>query len=226
MSSHSSKAIPSLGESIGALYLGSNIASILYGITNLQGVIYYKRYPNDWWVYRYSVALLWVLDTLHVALSAHALYFYLITMFGDLVGDLESDLWSMKWQLSLNDFLVVYVQGLYAVRLWKLGRHFHKILPWFVALAVVASLGTTIFVVYSIHITPNLASASNIKRSICTFFATIAAADVIIALPMTYYLYQSRGRMMFSSTADVLLRLMRLVLISGLVTSISCGRNR
>ncbi|KAK0243649.1 hypothetical protein EDD85DRAFT_1017478 [Armillaria nabsnona] len=144
-----SAAIPSLGESVGALYLGSNIASILYGITNLQGLSYYRRYPNDWWVYRYSVTLLWVLDTLHVALSTHALYFYLITMFGDLVGDLESDLWSMKWQLYLNDLIVVYVQGLYAVRLWKLGRHFHKTLPWFVALAVMASLGSTIYVIHS-----------------------------------------------------------------------------
>ncbi|PBK81095.1 hypothetical protein ARMGADRAFT_1171561 [Armillaria gallica] len=149
-----SPAIPSLGESVGALDLGSNIASMLS---------YYRRYPNDWWVYRYSVTLLWVLDTLHVALSTHALYFYLITMFGDLVGDLESDLWSMKWQLYLSDLIVVYVQGLYAIRLWKSGRHFHKTLPWFVALAVMASLGSTIYVVHSIHITPNLAAASNIK---------------------------------------------------------------
>ncbi len=28
----------------------------LYGISNLQVVIYYKRYPNDQWVYRYSVS--------------------------------------------------------------------------------------------------------------------------------------------------------------------------
>ncbi len=27
----------------------------LFGITNLQVVIYYKKYPNDWWFYRYSV---------------------------------------------------------------------------------------------------------------------------------------------------------------------------
>lgn len=27
-----------------------------FGITNLQTLIYYKRYPNDWWIYRYSVS--------------------------------------------------------------------------------------------------------------------------------------------------------------------------
>ncbi|PBK80364.1 hypothetical protein ARMGADRAFT_1040102 [Armillaria gallica] len=53
----------------------------LFGITNLKAVIYYKKYPDDWWVYRYSVASLWTLDALHVALSTHALYYYLINLF-------------------------------------------------------------------------------------------------------------------------------------------------
>ncbi len=34
-----------------------------------------------------------VLDTLHVALSTDALYFYLITIFRDLIGGLENGLW-------------------------------------------------------------------------------------------------------------------------------------
>ncbi|PBK85022.1 hypothetical protein ARMGADRAFT_1169772 [Armillaria gallica] len=218
MSLQSSRALPSVGETFGACYIGSIIAAILFGVTNLQAVLYYKRHPDDWWIYRYSVALLWLLDTLHVASSTYALYVILIDFFGDLTGALQFNLWSMKSQLSLNDFLVVYVQGLHAIRLWKLGRHFHKILPSFVSLAVVASLGATIFVVYNIHITPNLASASNMKLSICIFFSTVAIADLIIALPMTYYLHKSRGHIIFSSAASVLLRLMRLVLISGLAT--------
>ncbi|PBK84125.1 hypothetical protein ARMGADRAFT_1067433 [Armillaria gallica] len=86
MSSQPSTVTPSLGDTIGALYIGATIAAILFGITNLQTVIYYKKYPHDWWLFRYSVALLWVLDALHVALSTHALYVYLIDMFGDLAG--------------------------------------------------------------------------------------------------------------------------------------------
>ncbi len=91
-----------------------------YGITILQTVIYYKQYPNDPWLFRYSVreiirfdgifltnkqvAILWcayrklykitswiltstiisrILDTLHVAISTHALYFYMIESFGN-----------------------------------------------------------------------------------------------------------------------------------------------
>lgn len=214
-----SSAPPTTQDILGALYVGAIIAAVLFGITNLQVVIYYKDYPNDWWLYRYSVVLLWVLDLLHVALSSHALYFYLINIYGDFAAVMENNTWSMKLQLAVNVGIVVYVQGLYAIRLWKLGRLFHKFLPWFVFLTVAASLGAGIFMTYDIFITPGFAFISNIRRSIYTIFSTIAATDFIIALMMCYYLHKSREGTKFTSTAGVLLRLMRLVLVSGLATS-------
>lgn len=219
MSSQCLTAVPSLHDTFGALFVGAIVATMLFGITNVQTLIYYKRYPNDWSLFRYSVALLWVLDALHVALSTHALYYYLIDMYGNFPGALGNNTWSMKLQLAVNVSIIVYVQGLYAMRLWKLGRNFHKILPWFVFLAVAASLGSGIFVTYDIYITPNLADISIVKKSIYTFFSTIAITDFIVALMMCYYLHKSRGDTMFSSTAAVILRLTRLILVSGLATS-------
>ncbi|PBK63015.1 hypothetical protein ARMSODRAFT_1024311 [Armillaria solidipes] len=251
MSSQPSTTTPSLGQTLGALYIGATLAAILFGITNLQVLIYYKKYSNDWWLYRYShcfglsvifrpiitTTLGRVLDALHVALGTHALYFYLIDMFGNATGALEKNEWSMNLQLSLNDVIIVYVQGLYAIRLWKLGRHFHKFLPWFVFLAVAASLGNIMalilsislilsrlgsatFMIYEIYIIGNLISVSTITvRSIYALFSTIAVADFIIAFMMCYYLHKSRGDKLFSSTSAIVLRLMRLVLVSGLATS-------
>ncbi|KAK0243652.1 hypothetical protein EDD85DRAFT_784203 [Armillaria nabsnona] len=216
MSSHQSPASPSLGNTFGALFVGATIAAILFGITNLQTLIYYKRYPNDWSFYRYSVALLWVLDTVHLALSTHALYYYLIDMYGNLLGALIGNVICLNTQLQLvlKVWIVVFVQGLYAIRLWKLGRHFHKILPWFVFLAVAASvLGYTI-----LQLDPMTLSISSINMSIYTFYSIIITADLIIALMMCYYLHKSRAAMHFSSTADLLLGLMQLVLVSGIAT--------
>ncbi|KAK0471872.1 hypothetical protein IW261DRAFT_1571563 [Armillaria novae-zelandiae] len=219
MSLDSSSMLPSVSETLGAVYIGVTIAAVLYGVTNLQAVIYYRRYPNDWWVYHYSVGFLWALDTVHVALSTYAVYVFLIHFFGDLDGALEYDSWSMKWQVYMNDVLAVYIQGLYALRLWQLGRHFHKTIVYFISLAVVASFGTVIYVVYDISITPNIASSSSLKTPIYVFFSTIATTDLIIAIPMFYYLHKSRTIILVPSTATVLLRLMRLVLMSGLATS-------
>ncbi|PBK81094.1 hypothetical protein ARMGADRAFT_1068696 [Armillaria gallica] len=228
MSSQCLTAAPSLHDTFGALFVGAIVATMLFGITNVQTLIYYKRYPNDWSLFRYSVALLWGLDALHVALSTHALYYYLIDMYGNLPGALGNNTWSMKLQLAVNVSIIVYVQGLYAMRLWKLGRNFHKILPWFVVqefvrnctlvLSHAANANVTV-VTYDIYITPNLADISIVKKSIYTFFSTIAITDFIVALMMCYYLHKSRGDTMFSSTAAVILRLTRLILVSGLATS-------
>ncbi|KAK0187534.1 hypothetical protein F5146DRAFT_1140948 [Armillaria mellea] len=219
MTSQQSPSIVSLGNTFGSLFVGATIAAILFGISNLQTLIYYKRYPNDWSLYHYSVAFLWTLDTVHLTLSTHALYYYLIDMYGNLVGALVGNvIWSMRLQLILKVWIVVFVQGLYAIRLWKLGLHFHKILPWFVLLAVSASIGVGIFGSYDIYRLPNVVSISSINMSIYTFYSIIIMADIIIAAMMCYYLHKSRAAMQFSSTADLLLILMQLVLVSGIAT--------
>ncbi|PBK85908.1 hypothetical protein ARMGADRAFT_1035907 [Armillaria gallica] len=77
---------------LGPLYIGSTIAVILFQITNLQVVIYYKKYPDDWWICSDSLnscnqfGILWALDSLHVAFSTHAIYHYLVDLFGDYHG--------------------------------------------------------------------------------------------------------------------------------------------
>ncbi|PBK63018.1 hypothetical protein ARMSODRAFT_1007934 [Armillaria solidipes] len=190
MSSQPSLALPSLGDTFGALFVGATIAAVLYGIMNLQVLIYYKNYPNDWSLYCRAVALFWVLDTVHIALGTHALYYYLIDMYGNLLGSLEANIICPNWtfhnqlQSLVKVWTIVFVQGVYAIRLWKLGRHFHKIVPWLVyrkfVLEVAGSYATTQSAVY-------------------TFYSMVITADLIIALMMCYYLHKSRAAMCFSS---------------------------
>ncbi|KAK0467637.1 hypothetical protein IW261DRAFT_1426394 [Armillaria novae-zelandiae] len=64
-----------------AAFLPYSQVNSLFGISNLQAIVYYKNYPNDWWV-----ASLWIFDAVHAALSTHALYYYLINLFGKFTG--------------------------------------------------------------------------------------------------------------------------------------------
>ncbi|KAK0207371.1 hypothetical protein IW262DRAFT_1536519 [Armillaria fumosa] len=228
--------IPPLGTTLGVVYVGATIAAVFYGITILQTVIYYKRYPDDPWLFRYSVATLWILDTLHVAISTHALYFYMIESFGNYLP-LFGIIWSFPLQLLVNMLIVVGVQALYAVRIWKLGRKFDMGLPWFIFLAVAASLGTGIYVIYDTYgsrlvTTPvphskfvtrytisSFFDLSTISTSIYIVFSTLAAADFFIATTMCYYLHKGRSMTGFSGTLKIIVGLMRLVVISGLATS-------
>ncbi|PBK84139.1 hypothetical protein ARMGADRAFT_1088606 [Armillaria gallica] len=222
MASHLPRSTASPGNTLGALYVGTTIAAILFGITNLQMLIYYKRYPDDLRIYRYSVAILWVLDAFHVALSTHMLYFYMVDMYGDLVGALGYPVWSFRLQLVINVLIVLYVQGLYAIRIWNvLGHHFGKILPWLVLLAIAISLGAGIFLVYDIYVTATLPSFfARVGVPIYFYCSAVVVADLTIALMMCYYLYKSRTAMNFSTTlTPMLLHMMRLILVSGLATS-------
>ncbi|KAK0445932.1 hypothetical protein EV421DRAFT_1795752 [Armillaria borealis] len=220
MSPVPSPILPSLGDTFGALLIGAIIAAVLFGIMNLQVLIYYKRYPNDWSLYLYSVALLWILDSVHFALGTHALYYYLIDMYGNLFSALEENgIWSLRLQLLVKVWIIVFVQGVYAIRLWKLGRHFHKVLPWFVFVIVAVSFGAGILMSYETYMQPNLVSISKIDISIYIFYSVAITTDFIIALMMCYYLRESRAVILLPLTASKLLGLIRLILISGLATS-------
>lgn len=218
MASQNPTTAPSLGMTLGAVYIGATVAAILFGITNLQAVIYYKKYPDDWWVYRYSVAILWAFDALHVALGTHALYHYLIDLFGDYIA-LDDIVWSFKLQILFNMVIIFGVQVIYTIRIWRLGHHFHQMLPLFVVLCLVVSGGTGIFAVYDSYLISSFLSIHSIKVSIYAVFSMAAISDFVIAFSMCYYLHKSREASAFSSTSKMLLGLMRLVVISGLATS-------
>ncbi|PBK86177.1 hypothetical protein ARMGADRAFT_543099 [Armillaria gallica] len=194
MSSH----LPSLGKTLGAVYIGAMLSSILLGITALQAVIYYKKFPHDPWYYRYSVAALWILDMLHVALNTHAIYFYLIDSFGNYLA-LDRVIWSFKLQVLINVIIVVGVQSLYAVRLWKLGHHFHRVIPWFIVVVIVGGCATGIAMTYDAYKLPHVSSLPSISKTVDGTFATSTSVDFIISGAMFYYLHKSTTITKFES---------------------------
>ncbi|PBK91875.1 hypothetical protein ARMGADRAFT_1081289 [Armillaria gallica] len=224
-----------IGLTLGAIYIGATIAAVFYGITVLQTAVYYKVNPNDPRIFRYTVALLWVLDTLHVALSTHALYFYLIESFGNYLGLLKV-IWSFPLQLVFNMLIATCVQALYAIRIWKrsssfieisvsnssaliVGRHFHVVLPYFIFLAVAATFGTGLYAIYDTYTLSSFVGISTIRTSIYAVFSTMVGADFTISGAMCYYLHKGKSMTNLSSTTRTIVRLMRVVVISGLLTS-------
>ncbi|PBK81114.1 hypothetical protein ARMGADRAFT_816338 [Armillaria gallica] len=210
--------VPSLGTTIGAAYVGAMLSSLLFGITVLQVFIYYRDYPNDWQLYRYSVGILWVLDAFHLSLTMHAVYHYTVDSFGDYAA-LGNVVWSFKLQILVNVVIIVFVQSLYAVRLWKFGRHFHRLLPWTVIFVVACGFAVGVLLVYKTYTITTFAGLASMDWAIDAAFATSTGIDFFISFAVCYYLHKSRSISEFSSTNSRLLVLMWLVLMSGLVTS-------
>ncbi|PBK66764.1 hypothetical protein ARMSODRAFT_959916 [Armillaria solidipes] len=185
-----------LATTLGALFVGATIAAVsLYYCMSLRS-----------WGHMYSRATICrLLDTFHVVLGTHALYFYLIESFGNYLALLSKIIWygnCIYWLLSLQLLINVLinsgVQALYAVRIWKLGRKFHMVLPRFI-------------------VSTGLLSDTR-KPCIYTVFSTMSAADFIIAGVMCFYLHKGRSMTTFSNTTKTIVKLMRIVVISGLLT--------
>ncbi|KAL4073584.1 hypothetical protein J3A83DRAFT_4370859 [Scleroderma citrinum] len=71
-----------LSDTFGAAFIGGMVTAVLYGITTLQTYLYFMNYPNDSVATKLFVMAIWILDTLHVSLMCHALYYYLISNYG------------------------------------------------------------------------------------------------------------------------------------------------
>lgn len=81
-------------NTLGAAFLGHSAEAALFGLTSLQCGLYYWRTREDGWrlkslvratvisvartLIRPQIGVLWLLDTVHLALTTHAMWFYLI----------------------------------------------------------------------------------------------------------------------------------------------------
>ncbi|RPD79131.1 hypothetical protein L226DRAFT_241453 [Lentinus tigrinus ALCF2SS1-7] len=114
-------AIPALHNTLGAAYIGNILAACLYGLTTLQTFIYYNRSPKDSAVLKTLVAMLWFLDTLHLALISHTVYEYTVTDFGNFIALLEPT-WSVLAQVIVTGVSDGIVRGIFCYRIWMLSN--------------------------------------------------------------------------------------------------------
>lgn len=70
---------------------------------------------------KFIVAVIWILDTLHVSSMCHMLYYYLITKYGDLTS-FEYIVWSFPASFLANLFVIIIVQSFFAHKIHYLCR--------------------------------------------------------------------------------------------------------
>ncbi|KAL0577605.1 hypothetical protein V5O48_004366 [Marasmius crinis-equi] len=214
---------PTTSNTLGAALIGVVGSGILFGITCLQGYLYYHRYPTDGLLHKVSVAVLWLLDCLHLALTIHAVYHYLVLNYGQPEA-LSHIVWSLQVQVSLNIVIILIVQSLYAHRVWFLGgfrRGYFK-LAYLVALTVLGGFVVGILLAYAIYSVDTFQDLEKISWAINASLATSTTVDFTIATAMCYYLDKSMNKttaFMKSGLNSRMSALMQYTLGSGLLTS-------
>ncbi|KAF5357114.1 hypothetical protein D9756_006796 [Leucocoprinus leucothites] len=101
----------------GAILLGGIAASILYGITCLQVYIFFYNNRRDSWLFKLFIYALWILDTLHMAMVIHGLYYYLIENFGRATAMLKPT-WSLLAHVYFTIASDFCIRSVFGKRVW------------------------------------------------------------------------------------------------------------
>lgn len=205
-----------LDNTIGAAFLGLSVSCILFGIAIVQAHLYYLNFPKDWTFQKVSVGILMILATVDIISTVHAMYYYLIVNFGNPSG-LETMVWSFKLQVLVNILMIIFVQGLYAVRVWKLGNHFSRFGPAVAGFIVAGGWVVGLLLVGRLYGEVTFATLDTLSPLIDATFVAATTIDAVIASLMCYYL--SRSRSSFFVTNNKIFIVMRYVLITGCLTS-------
>ncbi|KAG2143537.1 uncharacterized protein EDB93DRAFT_1251955 [Suillus bovinus] len=121
MSSSAQDAPPqlNLGNTFGALFIGVILAAVLFGLTNVQAFIYLQAHRSAGITFfKLVVAWLWIFDALHLALTIHAVYYYLVANYGNF-SVLAEIVWSLKLQLVINGTVLVFSSGVAIPLVWE-----------------------------------------------------------------------------------------------------------
>ncbi|KAF8729145.1 hypothetical protein AX14_006327 [Amanita brunnescens Koide BX004] len=210
-----SSASLSLGNTLGAAFIGVVVASALLGVSGIQ-TWYYFTHHNDAWPIRALVSAVMVFDTLHQILITHSVYTYVIIYFGD-YAQLNSLVWSLIIEVLFNGLVGLLVQSFLTMRLWRLSNR--NIWLTLIVASLVAAEFVCIVVYTSMAISlKTFTQLAGLKRLSITINALAAASDVMIAAILCTLLHKSRTGFQRSDT--MINKLILFAVNTGLLTSL------
>ncbi|EGN98252.1 hypothetical protein SERLA73DRAFT_153386 [Serpula lacrymans var. lacrymans S7.3] len=214
--------LAALDNTYGALFIGLLASAVLFGVTNLQVVMYLQtQWKHDRTVYRIAcghnkVGWLWLLDTTHFIFVSHMLYHHLITNFGNPLVLLVI-VWSFKAQIVVDVLVVLSVHSFYAHRLWILGKDRNRIFSMIQVTIITLGSGLAILLCYVVFRCQLYTDLIKIEWASLTVLAVIATNDLIIAISMCCLLGLSRTG--FSKTRTRIKKVVIYVCSTGCLTS-------
>ncbi|KAF9447380.1 hypothetical protein P691DRAFT_802533 [Macrolepiota fuliginosa MF-IS2] len=209
-----------IGDTYGAGYIGVIVTAALYGLTTLQTYFYYVHYPDDRFGLKALVSLIWVLDSLHMAIVSYSIYYYLVTNYSNPIA-LGVGHWSLFISIGLNLVIVCTVQCFFTRKIHILCE---SKLKWFVTtligLSVLAHFAFGIEIIVLMFIKKELALLSEITLiAVTPFSITSILSDIFIAGALCFLLHGRKTG--FKNTNTIVSRLIIYAINRCLLTSVA-----
>ncbi|CAE6426753.1 unnamed protein product [Rhizoctonia solani] len=200
---------------LGPILLGTIVNIWLYGIMTIQTTMYYVAFPRDHRWIKILVAYMFTVDTLNSIFNIGLVWKYTITLFGD-YERIQTSSWWFNVEPVMTVMISSATQSFFAWRIAKLTGH--AWMGWAIAFsALVQFFGGTATSIGT-FIVRDFARFQELRVPVIIWLTLSALTDVVITGILSWYLHTHRTG--FSKTDDVITRLVRLTVQTGLITTV------
>ncbi|KAI6100207.1 hypothetical protein F5141DRAFT_324538 [Pisolithus sp. B1] len=173
-------------------HCGFNFCHVIWHNDTSGTYMYYMYFSEDAATLKFLVAVIWVLDTLHVSFMCHALYYYLITNYG-VIASLEYMVWSFRVSALVNLLVILVVQSFFSHKIHYFCRpQVRWLLTTPIILFMFAHFGFGMGVAVLTFVDNKMSMLTRTwYYGVTPSAATGALADILIAVSLCVHLYGS-----------------------------------
>ncbi|VDC00698.1 unnamed protein product [Peniophora sp. CBMAI 1063] len=199
----------------GPILIGTILNVLLYGISLTQTFFYVSTFKQDRWILKALVFVIFVADTMNSVFDVVYIYDALVLHYDDPAAIATAN-WVFATDPAMGSLIASMVQVFFA---WRV-----KVLTGNVWVAILLYLGAVISglggvaVSIAIGIVPNWLEFQRFEAPVIVWLVTSALVDTTITGFLTYHLRKHRTG--FQRTDDVLSKIIRLTVQTGLITSV------
>ncbi|KAI6158187.1 hypothetical protein BKA82DRAFT_2173839 [Pisolithus tinctorius] len=180
---------------------GFDLRHVIWHNNSPGTYVYFMHYSEDASTMTFLVGAIWILDTLHVSLTCHSLYYYLITNYG-VPMSLEYTVWSFSVSVLVNVLVIFVVQFFFTHKIYCLCR---PQLKWLVTapiiVLVLAHFGFGIVMVSAMFIDEKLSVILQARfYSVTPATAATALVEILITVSLCVLFYDSGSSSAFPRT--------------------------
>ncbi|PWZ02765.1 hypothetical protein BCV70DRAFT_197021 [Testicularia cyperi] len=213
-SSAAAAGYPSMDLSLGMIYIGVMLNVWLYGFSIVQAYIYYRHFKNDKPLMRYFVLFLMLADTANAIIDQVFMYQYLVSNFGNLAYASKANA-AFASDPVMTGIIAFATQVFFAWRVYKLMHG--KVMPILIVVGATISFLSAIGSTIGVEIVIYFAKFQSFQVVVILWLGFAALTDVLITGSLVFTLNKSRTG--FAATDDVITKLIRMTLQTGLLTT-------
>ncbi|KZV73836.1 hypothetical protein PENSPDRAFT_262260 [Peniophora sp. CONT] len=199
----------------GPILIGTILNVLLYGISLTQTFFYVSTFKQDRWILKALVFVIFVADTMNSVFDVVYIYDALVLHYNDPQAIALAN-WVFATDPAMGSLIASMVQIFFAWRVKVLTGN-----TWVAALLILGSIISGlggVAVSIAIGIVPNWLEFQRFEAPVIVWLVTSAMVDVTITGFLTFHLRKHRTG--FQRTDDVLSKIIRLTVQTGLITSV------